>query len=94
MIQNAGTQILTADGTIGISGKPIRIFCLHIVSGGTQGIVQVASGGNTIIYETGTANTGKTITFGDNGMFIPAGATCDIDANTVRAVVTYTQGGI
>lgn len=96
MIQNAGTQILSASGAIGVANKPCRIFAIHIVCG-TAAIAHVHSGGSSgtaCIKETGTANTGKTITYGNQGMHFPVGAYCSFETNVSRVVVTYNQDSI
>lgn len=93
MIQNAGTQILTASGAIGVSAKPLRIFTIHIVCG-TAAIAHIhsgGSGGTATLKETGTANTGKTINYGDQGIYFPAGAYCSFETNVSRVVATYAQ---
>jgi len=93
MIQNAGTQILGASGVIGVSAKPVRIFTVHIVCG-TAAIAHVTAAtqaGTAVLKETGTANTGKTINYGDQGIYFPTGAYCSFETNVTRVVVTYSQ---
>jgi hypothetical protein len=98
MFQNyAGSKnILNADGDslIGEAGKATRIFAMHIISG-TAAVVSLRDGqtvsGTIYIKETGTANTGKTFTYGRFGMLFPDGCFLDLDANTTSALVSYAQ---
>jgi hypothetical protein len=94
---DAGDQLITADGVIGVSGKPIRLFNMHIISGAGGGaIVSVRAGtvvGGTIqITETATASTGKTFDYGMHGHYFPTGAFVDVDTNTTSVLVSYSQG--
>ena len=93
-IQNAGTQILTATGVIGVSGKPVRIYGIQIVCG-TAAVAHIHSGtaaSSTAAYkETGTANTGKTISFGLPGLYFPSGAYCSFETNVSRVIASYSQ---
>jgi len=91
-----GSQLITADGVVGTSGKAVRIFAIHILSSGGGGaVVKLRSGtavGGTIrIQETGTVSTGKTFTYGKNGHRFEAGCYCDIDANTTSVLVEYKE---
>jgi hypothetical protein len=94
MIQNAGTQAFTtSDGPVGTSGIAVRIFTLHIISGGTASVVSLRNGTSTagvaFITETGSISTGKTINFGTQGLLFPAGCFVDVDANTTNVTVTW-----
>lgn len=98
MIQNASTQsivgnVATAIGTT--AGTAVRVFTVHIISGaGGASVVSLrngASAGGTIyITETGTANTGKTFNYGDQGVWFPAGCFVSTDANSADVTVTFT----
>jgi hypothetical protein len=98
MFQNyVGTQNVlqaTGDSLIGEAGKATRVFAMHIISG-TAAVVALrngqAVGGTIYLQETGTANTGKTFTYGEFGMLFPAGCFLDLDANTTSALVAYSQ---
>lgn len=92
----AGTQLVTSDGVVGVSGSPVRIFSIHILSsGGGAAVVSLRSGtavsGTIRITETGTVSTGKTFTYGEYGYLFEAGCYCDVDANTTSVAVQYEQ---
>lgn len=93
MIQNAGTQLVTVDAAVGSSGIAVRVFMIHIISGGTAAIVSLrngtASGATAYVTQTGTISTGATFTYGLQGMLFPAGCFCDVDVNTTSVAVTY-----
>jgi len=87
-----GTQLVTADGIIGRSGKPVRIYHIHIISGGTAGVVAFRNGTlvtDTIwLQETGTASTGATFDYSE-GFLLPGGCFVDVDANVTSVAVTF-----
>lgn len=88
-----GTELVTADGTIGVSGKPVRIYHINILSGaGGGGVVNFRNGtlvGDTIwLSQTGTASTGVTFEYNE-GFLLPAGCFVDIDANVTSVAVTF-----
>lgn len=91
--QLGGTQLVTADIALGVSGTPVRVKMIHVVSGGTAGVVILRNGtsasGTAYAQETGTINTGKTVYFGDSGIVFPAGCFVDVDANVTSVAVTY-----
>jgi hypothetical protein len=94
MIQNAGVQQFTADGSVGTSGVAVRVFSLHIISGGTAAIVSLRNGTSSgaLAYITQTApvvSTGNTFVYGDKGILFPAGCFCDVDTNTTSALVVF-----
>jgi hypothetical protein len=96
MLGNSGSQLISADGVVGVSGKPIRIFNIHIISGaGGAAVVNLRSGaavGGTIrIKETGIIDTGKTFSYGKRGFLFEAGCYCDVDTNTTSVLVQYVQ---
>ena len=93
-IQNSGSQLLTADGVVGVSGRAVRVFSVHIISGGTAAVVSfkngTAAGDTSWVTETGTISTGKTVDFGCNGILFPAGCFVDCDTNTTSVLVNYS----
>lgn len=98
MIQNASSQLFTADGQVGSSGTPaVRIFAMHIISssGVTAPVVSLRNGTSSsataFITQTGVAvvGGGSTFTFGTQGITFPAGCFCDVDANTTSTLVTF-----
>jgi len=90
-----GSQLVVADAILGVSGQPVRIYSIHILSTSTAAVVSLRNGstvGGTIwITETGTISTGKTISFGTSGAFFPNGCFVDVDANTTSVLVNYIQ---
>lgn len=95
MIQNAGSQLVTADAAVGASGQAVRVFMIHIISAGTGAVVSLKSGTSTAgtarVTETGTASTGVTFVYGTQGLLFPSGCFVDVDANTTSVLVTYNH---
>lgn len=92
----AGVQLVTQDGVVGVSGRPTRIYSIHILSGAGGGAVVnlrsgTAVGGTIRIKETGTVDTGKTFNYGKYGHLFEAGCFVDVDANTTSVAVSYAQ---
>jgi len=88
-----GTQLVTADGVIGRSGLPVRIYHIHIISGGGGGgVVNLRNGsvvGDTIwVSETGTVSVGTTFDYNE-GLLLPGGCFVDVDANVTSVAVTF-----
>jgi hypothetical protein len=93
--QSASAQTLTASGIVGGSGKPTRIFCVHIVSDGTAGNATLKNGtstsGSAQSTYLATINTGTTFLESSQGLFFPDGCYASFDANVTRCVVTYVH---
>lgn len=94
---DAGDQlVLTTSVVLGVSGKPIRVFNMSLLSGGTASVIQLKSGtsgsGTIFIQETGTISTGKTFDYGTHGHYFPTGCFVTVDANIVSAEISYSQG--
>ena len=90
-----GSQHLTASGVIGTSGKPTRIFSLHIASTASAGYVKLRSGkdatGTEWYQKTGTANVGVTDNI-EGGMYFPNGCYAFLDgAMSYLTVQYYTE---
>ena len=82
----SGTVRVTADGVVGTSGKPIRLWTVSLISG--------AGGASTLILRNGTvvgdtayeqidgsaASKATTKTY-EGGLLFPAGLYADVDAN-------------
>lgn len=86
----SGSKRITAAGGIGATGKPYRLFSIHLVSGGTGSVLSIKNldaSGNVWVKFTGTANTGSSVDFHD-GILIPGGLYADTDANIVSAVIS------
>ena len=95
MIQNAGTSLITADAALNTAGTAVRVFSIHIISGGGGGgVVNLRSGTvvtSTIwVTETGTVSTGKTFNYGTQGIWFPSGCFVDVDGNTTSVAVVYS----
>lgn len=89
-IGSYGSKLVTADGELFTAGKPVRIFNMHILSGGTGAIVALinnGASGTIYIKETGTASTGKTFDYGINGHLFPLGCYVDVDNNTTSVLI-------
>lgn len=90
----SGSQLVTADIAVGVSGKPCRVFGIHAISAGGGGTVAILRNGiaaTATIYaqETGTTSTGKTFNYGPYGILFPAGCFCDVDANVTSVLVSF-----
>lgn len=87
-----GTQRITADSAIGPSGKPIRLFCVSLVSGGTASVLSLldgtSTGGTQFVSITGTVSTGTVINFA-GGMRFPNGLYADVDTNISSATFVF-----
>ena len=95
-MMGAGSQLITADGVVATSGKPVRVYATHIISGAGGGaVVNLRSGtavGDTIrITQTGTASQGVTFALGEHGFLFESGCYCDVDANTTSVLLAIRQ---
>ena len=88
-----GDELFTADGQIS-DGHTVRIFSVHIISGGTAGVVNLRDGqdvsGTIRKTLTGTASDGKTFNFA-GGLRFENGCYYDEDANVTSANIVYTR---
>ncbi len=87
-----GSQNVTADAVVGVSGRPCRVYSMDVLSGGTAAVVILRNG--TAATATAFAQHDGTISKGTHtdwpkGLFFPAGCFCDIDANTTYATVGF-----
>lgn len=96
MIQNAGVQSIVGNNpiAIGAAGKPVRVFAMHIISGGGGASVVSLRNGSTVagtiwVTQTGTTSTGATFNFGSHGMVFSAGCFVSTDANSADVTITY-----
>ena len=89
-----GVTRLAADGLVGSSGKPIRVFFAHLVSSATASTVSLKNGttssGTAYAQIDGIASQGVTLNFA-GGMRFPGGCFLDADANISYCVVGYTE---
>lgn len=92
-MNSSGSVRLTADGAVGRSGVPCRVFLAVALSGaGGAGEIVLRNGttaaGTVYVQQDGTAASKTTIlNFGAEGLVFPAGCFFDIDANIAAIVV-------
>ena len=95
MLYSSGSVQKTADASIGTAGKPIRLFAVNMLSGGTAGILVLRNGtaaGDAVwVQETGVINTGKTVTYGVHGILFPNGCWYDDDSNFTSVTFEYSE---
>lgn len=92
---STGTQYITnqTDVAIGTSGKPIRVFDINVVSGGTAAVVKLYNGTSatgSFIQINGTINIGVSVN-SLAGFLFPLGCFADVDANTTSLAVNFAQ---
>ena len=89
-----GVQRVTADIAVGTSGKPIRVFSVHLISGATASTLLLKNGtgtGDTAYAQVdGIASAGSTLNF-NGGLRFPNGCYADVDANISYATICYTE---
>ena len=88
-----GTKQLTASGEVGATGKPVRVFLIVALSGGTAGVSTFknnGSSGTTLFTATcATVSTDNIFNLGNRGMLFPLGCYWTKDANTTDVKVSY-----
>lgn len=93
---SVGSVRLTADGVVGVSGKPIIVYNVVMLSaaGGAGELVLrngAADTATVYVQEAGTAAS-KTKTYNfDGGLYFPSGCFFDKDSNTDAVVVNFEQ---
>lgn len=89
-----GSQRITADGVVGVAGKPTRLYCVILNSGGTVSVLSLLNGqdasGPQYASLTGTVSTGAVFNFA-GGLRFPLGIFADVDANIASAVFIIDQ---
>ncbi len=89
-----GSQRLTADGVVGTSGNPIRVFHIHLNSGATASTTLFRNGTGTgdteYIQVDGLSSKSVNVGF-TGGLRFPAGCYMDTDANIDYCTVCYTE---
>lgn len=91
---SVGSVRLTADGVVGRSGSPIRVYSAVMLSGsGGAGELVLRNGtadtATAYVTEAGTASSKtKTYLFGE-GLVFPGGCFFDKDTNTDAVVVNF-----
>ena len=90
----SGSVRKTADGVVGTSGRPIRVWNATWLSGGTAAILQLRNGtavtDDLYVNEKGLAAYSETINF-DRGLLFPDGCWYDHDANASSAIISYSE---
>ena len=89
-----GNTRLTADGLVGTSGKPIRIYWIHLVSGGSASTTTLkngtGTGGTAFLQVDGIASSAVNVSFA-GGVRFPDGCYMDTDANISYCTIGYTE---
>jgi hypothetical protein len=80
-----------ANGDTVLTPKGTRIFHIHLISGGTATVLNIANGAggtNYIQAKAAVVSAGNNFDFGVHGMYFPNGAYATVDGNIVTAQVT------
>ena len=89
-----GCTRLTADGLVGPSGKSIRVFSVHLVSGATASTTYlklgISTAGTAYLQIDGVASQGVTVNIA-GGLSFPTGCYMDTDANISYCTIVYTE---
>lgn len=95
-----GVKRITGSGLIGpaiiagASPRPIRLFSVVLMSGGTASVLSLldgtTSGGTEYVNITGTASTGSVVNFA-GGLRFPDGLYATVDGNISYAVLSFTE---
>ena len=95
---NVGSALLAADGAVGTSGKPIRVFSIAVLSGGTAGQVKLYNGtstsGTLYVHEVcPVVSTSNQFNYGTAGILFPDGCFYGevTDANVTSTLVTFEK---
>ncbi len=90
----SGAVSVTADTIIGTSGRPIRLWAINMLSG-TAGELVLRNGTTASdaiwVRELGTANTGRTVVYGTEGILFPDGMFYDDDSNITGVTIQYSE---
>lgn len=87
-MNNYGSQYLVADGAVGVSGKPVRVFSATWLSDGTARDLVLRHGttDSATVWVTATGVISKTVTINwEGGLLFPNGCFLDI-GSAVSAV--------
>ena len=88
-----GTVTLAADGALGPSGKPVRVWSVTWLSGGSAGVLVLRNGTTASdtawITIAGTISRSVTQNF-EGGPLFPAGCFYDHDSNTTIVIAEIT----
>jgi len=91
----SGSVNVTADDSIGHAGKPVRLFAVNMLSGGTAGQLVLRNGSadtdDIWVREVGVIDTGKTVEYGPHGILFPNGCFYDDDSNFTSVTFQYAE---
>lgn len=92
---STGTKYLTADGVVGVSAKPVRVFSVTALSGATAGKIVLRNGSSAsgTIYVNalcGTVSQTNTVNF-EGGLVFPGGCFFDKDTNVTSVAIGFEQ---
>lgn len=88
-----GTQQIVddTDSTVGVSGKPVRVYSIELISGGTASTIKLfnstaISAAAQYAQVDGIANKSVVINYAGGKLF-PNGCFCQTDANTTFVTI-------
>lgn len=90
-----GSVLKVADGVVGTSGKPVRIYNMQILSGGTAGEVKLYNGtAATTLYVhevCPVVSTSNGFDYGKEGLLFPNGCYYEevVDANVTSTLICF-----
>lgn len=91
----SGSEQHTADSVVGVSGRPIRLWAVNMLSGGTAGQLVLRNGtadtNDIWVREVGTVSTGKTVTYGQMGILFSDGLFYDDDSNFTTVTFEFSD---
>lgn len=87
-----GTVYTTSDTEAVTAGKPVRVFHMSVLSGGTAAVVSLKNSGSSgTIYATckcSVVSVSNEFDFGVHGILFPQGCYIDVDGNTTSVTLT------
>lgn len=88
-----GTKQLTASGEVGTAGRPIRVYSITVLSGGSAGTSTLKNNGSSgttyFTYLCSQVSADNLFTFGAKGMLFPNGCYWTKDGNSTDIKVNY-----
>ncbi len=85
-----GVEVITANGALITSGKPVRVYNVSIVGSGTAGVElyngTAVSGTARVSFKAGAATRTTTQNF-EGGLLFPGGCYVEIESGTSQAVI-------
>lgn len=89
----SGDQRFTADGQVGVVGKPCRVYSATWLCDGTiRNLVlkNGGTGGDVVVTAAGIASLSVTLNF-EGGKLFPLGCFVDFTASTVSVNIEFTM---